>query len=119
MSRENAAALAATLGLALVVASFFWSGWRTGASEWTEADASQYQAISADLHRKSFSARTPEAKAALDALQADYESLQSRLVAASGRGESEAFWMKVAGGVLVAIAIGISATPEKAPKRRS
>lgn len=115
MSRSNAAALVAALGLALIVGSFFWAGWRTGASEWTDKDATRYQSVSADLHRRSFSARTPGAKTELSALQTEYEALQARLVAASGRGESEAFWIAVIGATCVAAAIGLSAAPEKSP----
>lgn len=118
MNRQNTAAFVAVCGLGLLGLSFFWAGWRDGSAEWTDADASRYQQVSADLHRKSFSARSPEQKAELAALEADFESLKGRLTTASGRGEAEAFWLAVAGAVLLVGAIGLASVPQPRAKPR-
>lgn len=99
-------------GLLLVIASFIWPKFDTGASERTNEQTKAYADASVQYHSRSYlDLSKDENRRLLDEAKAEWEKLNAELVSARDRGERVARWLWRVGAVLAAGgAVGVMAT---------
>jgi hypothetical protein len=100
--------LLVVVGLVLFAISFVWPGSSTRTSAWSDDQAAEYQAASANLHRLSHdyarSAGTDQAKqvrAALDKAQSEFTTLSSDLESAIARPKRLATYLRIGACAIV------------------